>query len=159
MEILPIVLNQAAGPGHANQVVQELEALFAPHGLQAHVLAASEGVGLVERAREAVRGGPPIVVAAGGDGTVNALASLLRGKPTALGILPLGTLNHFARDLGIPLELKDAAAVIAGGRTIDVDVGEVNGRTFVNNASLGLYPAIVQERRRRQRRNGHGKYW
>lgn len=159
MTELPIVLNQASGAGHADDAVRELEELFVPHGLKARVLPAKAGEGLLDRAREAIRGDPPIVVAAGGDGTVSGVASLLRGRPSALGILPMGTLNHFARDLGIPLDLKAAAETIATGQTIDVDMGEVNGRTFVNNASLGLYPEIVRHRQRRQRQNGHGKYW
>jgi diacylglycerol kinase family enzyme len=73
-------------------------------------------------------------------------------------VLPLGTLNHFAKDLGIPLELEDAVAVLAQGRVAEVDVAEVNGRVFLNNSSLGLYPEIVQERERQQDRLGRGKW-
>ncbi len=69
----------------------------------------------------------------------------------------MGTLNHFAKDLGIPLDAADAVQLIAKGRRIRVDVGEVNGRAFVNNASLGLYPNIVRERTRQQRRFGRSK--
>jgi diacylglycerol kinase family enzyme len=65
-----------------------------------------------------------------------------------LGVLPLGTLNHFARDLGIPTELEAAARVLAEGTVLRVDVGEVNGRRFVNNSSVGLYPRVVRRRRR-----------
>jgi diacylglycerol kinase family enzyme len=93
-----------------------------------------------------------VIVAAGGDGTVSAVAGVLRGTGTALGVLPFGTLNHFAKDLGIPLDAAQAARTIAAGRRIAVDVGEVNGRCFINNASLGLYPGMVRERDRQQRR-------
>ena len=61
-----------------------------------------------------------------------------------LGVLPLGTLNHFARDAGIPLDLEEAVAAIAGGRTRQVDVAEVNGRIFINNSAVGLYPELVE---------------
>jgi len=68
-----------------------------------------------------------------------------------LGVLPLGTLNHFARDLGIPTDLQQAARTIITGRTIEVDAAEVNNRIFLNNSSLGLYPMIVREREKQQR--------
>src|SRR6185436_11929037 len=95
---------------------------------------------------------PTLLVAAGGDGTINAVAGVVRGTGTALGILPFGTLNHFAKDLHIPLDPAEAARVIAAGKRMAVDVGEVNGRIFINNASLGLYPGMVKERDRQQRR-------
>jgi diacylglycerol kinase family enzyme len=97
------------------------------------------------------------VVAAGGDGTVSAIAAMLAGTPAIIGVLPLGSLNHFARDLGIPADLEKAVAVIAAGRTRRVDVGIVNDRVFVNNASLGVYPSIV-EAREELRRQGHRKW-
>lgn len=98
------------------------------------------------------------IVAGGGDGTLNAVASRIVGTQTLFGILPLGTLNHFARDLGIPADPAQALEVIAAGRDIAVDVGEVNGLYFLNNSSLGLYPDIVRDRKRQQRRLGRGKW-
>ncbi len=98
------------------------------------------------------------IVAGGGDGTLNAVASHLVGTGTRFGILPLGTLNHFAKDLGIPLDPVEALQTIATGRVIAVDVGEVNGHYFLNNSSLGLYPDIVRDRIRQQRRLGRGKW-
>ncbi len=91
------------------------------------------------------------VVVGGGDGSVNAAASVLAGTDIPLGVLPLGTFNHFAKDLGVPLALEDAAGTVAGGQTISVDLGEVNGRIFVNNSSLGIYPHLVVTRERVQR--------
>ncbi|MGB8507422.1 MAG: diacylglycerol kinase family protein, partial [Pyrinomonadaceae bacterium] len=77
-----------------------------------------------------------------------------------LGVLPLGTLNHFAKDLGIPLTLADAARNVGSGRTTRVDVGEVNGHIFINNSSLGLYPRIVRRREKLQQRlGGRGGKW
>ena len=113
---------------------------------------------MVAAARLAVEEGVGIVVAGGGDGTLNAVASVLAGGPAALGVLPLGTLNHFARDLRIPLPLDDAIANLARGVRVRVDVGEVNGRIFLNNSSLGLYPDIVRDREKQQRRLGRGKW-
>jgi diacylglycerol kinase family enzyme len=98
-----------------------------------------------------------VIVAAGGDGTVSAVASTVAGTGVALGVLPLGTLNHFAKDIGMPLDIDAAAQVIVAGRTMVVDVGEVNGRCFVNNSSIGIYARLVVERER-QRRGGRRKW-
>ena len=97
-------------------------------------------------------------VAGGGDGTLNAVASRIVGSGTLFGVLPLGTLNHFAKDLGIPLDPSEALAGIAGGRVVAVDVGEVNDQYFLNNSSLGLYPDIVHDRTRQQLRLGRSKW-
>jgi diacylglycerol kinase family enzyme len=102
-------------------------------------------------AREAVGRRQPAVVAAGGDGTVSAVAAELAGTDTALAVLPMGTLNHFAKDLDMPLALDDAARVIVAGVRRRVDAGDANGRLFINNASLGAYPRIVADRERRMR--------
>jgi diacylglycerol kinase family enzyme len=96
-------------------------------------------------------------VAAGGDGTVNAVAAAVAGTKIPLGVLPVGTLNHFAKDLGLPLELEEAVRVAAEGAVRQVDVAEVNGRVFVNNSSLGVYPRIVALRQRSGAR-GWGKW-
>jgi diacylglycerol kinase family enzyme len=74
------------------------------------------------------------------------------------GVLPLGTLNHFAKDLGMPLKLEDAVRAIAEGTVRQVDVGEVNGRIFINNSSIGIYPEIVRERELQQLRLGKSKW-
>ena len=85
------------------------------------------------------------VIAAGGDGTVSAVAAGLVGTGVALGVIPLGTLNHFAKDIGVK-DVETAIATIASGATRRVDVGEVNGRVFINNSSIGLYPEMVAHR-------------
>jgi diacylglycerol kinase family enzyme len=99
-----------------------------------------------------------VVVAGGGDGTINTVASILVGSNIALGVLPLGTLNHFAKDLNIPLELEAATHNIIAGHAIQIDVGEVNGRIFLNNSSLGLYPTMVIHREKQQERLGRRKW-
>ena len=93
-----------------------------------------------------------LVVAAGGDGTVSAVASAVVAGGSVLGVLPVGTLNHFAKDMGIPLEVDAALKTLLTGHIVSVDVGEVNGRTFVNNSSLGLYPKLVLLREKEQER-------
>lgn len=98
-----------------------------------------------------------VVVVGGGDGSIGAAAAVLAGGAVPLGILPLGTFNHFARDLGLPLDLEAALRVIARCHTTSVDVGEVNGRIFLNNSSLGIYPHLVAERDR-QRRQGIARW-
>lgn len=90
------------------------------------------------------------VVVGGGDGSIRTVAGVLAGTDVPLGILPLGTLNHFAKDLGLPLELEAAAEVIAAGHVRRVDLAEVNGEAFVNNSSIGIYPYIVIDRERRR---------
>jgi diacylglycerol kinase family enzyme len=99
-----------------------------------------------------------VVVGGGGDGTMNAVACACAGTRTAMGVLPLGTLNHFAKDLGIPLALDDAALTIAANHQAAIDVAEVNGRIFINNSSLGLYPELVRVRDNQRRRLGRSKW-
>jgi len=126
-------------------------------GVQAHVVVAQSGDKLSALAARAVAENRRPVVAGGGDGTVNAVAGALAGTATALGVLPMGTLNHFAKDLGIPLDLGAAVRNIFTGHVARVDVGEVNGRVFVNNSGIGLYPHIVRQREEEQR-HGHAKW-
>ena len=102
-------------------------------------------------AQQAIEGGAPVIIAAGGDGTVSAVAGVVAGTDAVLGIIPTGTLNHFARDLQIPLNAREAALVLLKGNIGKVDVGEVNGRRFINNSSLGLYPSIVHYRESREK--------
>lgn len=114
--------------------------------------------GMMEaRVEAAVKAGVQLVIAAGGDGTIGTVAGVLAGTSTRLGILPLGTLNHFARDLGIPPGLDDAAKVIAQGGDRLIDIAEVNGRAFVNNSSIGLYPLMVVDRDAQRQRLGRSK--
>jgi diacylglycerol kinase family enzyme len=87
-----------------------------------------------------------VVVAAGGDGTVSAVAAAVASAGKTLAVIPTGTLNHFARDVGIPIDLDKAAAVIAAGHERTVDLGVVNEHLFINNVSFGNYPRMVHER-------------
>jgi diacylglycerol kinase family enzyme len=125
-------------------------------GTQSRVIVTRTGGELVPLARRAVTEKNSRVAAGGGDGTVNAVAGALAGTDAALGVLPMGTLNHFAKDAGIPLDLEDAVRNFFTGQVVKVDVGEVNGRVFVNNSGIGVYPHIVREREAQQR-HGHRK--
>lgn len=153
-----VVINSMAGTGCSPQRIEELRGKFIAAGLRPEIERIQSGDDLLTKVRIAVENGAAIVVACGGDGTISAVAACLAGRDVAMGVLPLGTLNHFARDLQIPLDEDEAIANIAAGHVVTVDVGEVNGQTFINNSSLGLYPDIVRERERRQRRLGYGKW-
>jgi diacylglycerol kinase family enzyme len=154
---IDVILN--AGAGGRQTGPDAVVAAFAAHGIDARVHAANPGCDLDALLAAICARRPDAVVAAGGDGTVNAVAACLVERPhIALGVLPLGTLNHFARDLEIPTAIDAAVAVIAQGHRVAVDVGEVNGRVFLNNASLGLYATIVAHRDRERRRLGLGKW-
>ena len=154
-----VILNARAGSGHEGDDRRSLEEALAANGIQATIHAVSAGQDIVAATRKALAAGAEVLVAAGGDGTVSAVASCVHGSKAAMGVLPMGTLNHFARDLGVPEKLEDAVAVLARGVRVGVDLGEVNGRIFVNNASLGVYPDMVRDRIRQQRRLGRGKWW
>jgi diacylglycerol kinase family enzyme len=151
-----VIVNAASGAGHDDAIVERIRAAFRAAGADVDVTCvAGDAIGDAVRAALARR--PRMIVAAGGDGTIRAVAAGLVGGDVPLGVLPLGTLNHFARELGMPLELEAAARALVAGRTARIDVGDVNGRVFVNNASLGIYPEFVRERRAREAR-GWGRW-
>jgi diacylglycerol kinase family enzyme len=153
-----VIINADAGAGYGVQWSDDLAAKFRSFDFEPSIVLAGSSAALLDAATQARQQEVAIVVAGGGDGTINAVASRLVGSDVALGVLPLGTLNHFAKDLGIPLELDLAIANLADGQRVRVDVGEVNGRIFLNNSSLGLYPDIVRDREKQQRRLGRGKW-
>lgn len=151
------ILNFSAGPVQNEQIQRRVTTVLQSRGLDWNVLSAHTGPEVSALARQTAAGESAIVVAGGGDGTLSAVASALVGTDKILGVLPLGTLNHFAKDLGIPLDVEPAIETIATGRAIAVDVGAVNGRFFLNNSSLGIYPKIV-DRRDAQRKHGKRKW-
>ncbi|MGH6735748.1 MAG: diacylglycerol/lipid kinase family protein [Methyloceanibacter sp.] len=152
------MLNARAG-GAGKPVFETLEhrakSAFAAHRIQTciELVDGSQLKGAITRALEQAKQGEiDAIVIGGGDGSVHTAASLLARSDVPLGVLPLGTLNHFAKDLGLPLDIESAAAVIARGRSRLVDLGKVNGETFVNNSSIGIYPYLVMDRERRRAR-------
>jgi diacylglycerol kinase family enzyme len=161
---IAVIINAHAGSVKArggHDLRAQLHALIDAAGLEAEI-DAPEGKGIAEagkRAAERAKAGEiDAVVAGGGDGTIRCVAEALAGTGIPFGVLPLGTLNHFAKALGLPLELEDAVAAIAAGVTRKVDVAEVNGRLFLNNSSVGIYPFLVQDRERRQSEHGLTKW-
>jgi len=155
---ITVILNGEAGAGHGDAIADDLRARFRAHGMEATVILAKGGAELIASARAAVQQGVPMVAGGGGDGTQNAVAAQLAGTNIPYGVLPMGTLNHFAKDLGIPLDLDGAVRTIATGVPKQVDVGEVNDQVFLNNSSLGLYPDIVRDREKQQSRLKRGKW-
>jgi diacylglycerol kinase family enzyme len=146
-----VLLNAAAGSVDSKETAEEVYrvlAAFQAAGAEA-VVCAVEPAGLPAAVERAARSDVDAVVLGGGDGTLNCGVTVLAGgdeqiKP--LGILPLGTLNHFAKDLGIPMDLEGAVGTVVAGHVRTVDLGEVNGRVFLNNSSIGIYPEVVAER-------------
>ena len=136
---------------------RRLAEIFEASSITADISLAQTGAEVAELARKAAGDKWTVIATGGGDGTINAVASAVIGTDKILGLLPLGTLNHFAQDLKIPLDLESAARTLVSGHAVNVDVGEVNGRIFLNNSSLGLYPTIVRERQKQQRL-GSGKW-
>jgi Sphingosine kinase and enzymes related to eukaryotic diacylglycerol kinase len=148
---MDVIVNAGSGTDDKGDVRQRLAEAFASVGIHARIMVAGGGAELLKLARRAVQDGAQTIVAGGGDGTVSAIASIVAGTDKTLGVLPLGTLNHFAKDLQIPLDLAAAVRNLVEGHAVNVDVGEVNGHTFINNSSLGIYPQIVREREKKQR--------
>ena len=146
-----VIVNASAGGGCDEDWAAKLVSQFAQVGIRARVTLAKNGDELSTATQSAINDGVGVVVGGGGDGTLNAIVSHLVGTEIVFGILPLGTLNHFAKDLGVPLDLEAAINTIATGRKVQVDVAEVNGNIFVNNSSIGLYPQIVRHREQQQR--------
>ena len=155
-----VLLNGAAGSVAGSDLAKvraRVAAAFSTHGVSALVEDCPADA-VLPAARQAAAGDTDAVVAAGGDGTVSTAAAALAGGEVPLGIVPLGTLNHFARDLGLPQDLEGAAGTVAAGRVRAVDVGEVNGRVFLNNSSIGLYPELVEGREELRQRAGLGRW-
>jgi YegS/Rv2252/BmrU family lipid kinase len=154
---IPVILNRGGGALAANpNVGDDVRRALAAAGLDVEVELLS-GDKCAVRCRAVAERGDQLVIVGGGDGTISAAASVLAGTETLLGILPLGTLNHFARDLNIPIELDEAAKLIAEGTHRQVDVGEMNGRIFINNSAIGLYPLMVVDRDLQRNRLGRSK--
>jgi diacylglycerol kinase family enzyme len=157
-----VILNAKGGSvaGHDAETRRQIVEAFVDHGTDAEVILSS-GRTMAHTVCEQLHLGAGTlfsIVAAGGDGTVRTVAQELVDSDVALGVLPLGTLNHFARDLGLPLDIPGAVSVIVGGVTAAIDAAEVNDRIFVNNSSIGLYPTMVRNRDRQIRKTRRAKW-
>jgi diacylglycerol kinase family enzyme len=155
---MAVILNCSSGSNKAARQRVAVEALMKASRLDADVLCAERGEHVAELAARAARRPYDVLVAGGGDGTMSAVAAAVAGTDKVMGVLPLGTVNHFARSLGIPMRLDAAVRTLAEGQRVRIDVGEVNGRVFVNNSTLGIYPRIVRDREALRQRRGLNRW-
>jgi diacylglycerol kinase family enzyme len=145
--LIPAFINDAAGTADGVEAALAGNTRFEVHRLAPDALEPAM--------RAAVAAGVPRIVVAGGDGSIASAAAILAGTPVELGVLPAGTLNHFAKHLGIPLELPEAVSIAAGTIVRTVDAASVNGRIFVNTSSVGAYVRFVRQREWLERRFGY----
>ena len=155
-----IVLNAASGRRDTDAVRTTIEAACSAADRRCRIFLVDGPGKLQAFAREAVeraRGGAGIVVAAGGDGTINAVAQATLGSGCAFGVLPQGTFNYFSRTHGIPAETEEALKVLLNEPPRAVQVGLVNDKVFLVNASLGLYAQLLEEREAFKRDYGRSR--
>lgn len=146
--MIAVILNPSATTHASPELVG---ALLRKYEIDAQVVTAARGENITALAKRLLDEGYHTLVAAGGDGTVSSVAAALIDTDARLGVLPLGGLNHFARDMRIPGALEESVRTLKTGSEKSVDVAEVNGHTFLNNSGLGLYPLLVAARERRRR--------
>jgi diacylglycerol kinase family enzyme len=144
---VPAIVNEKSGTAKDALAALQSSALFEIHAVKPTAIA--------ETARKLVAAGARRILVAGGDGTVASVAAVLVGTPTELAVLPGGTLNHFARDLGIPTVAAEALAIATGSSVRGVDVGMVNGHIFLNTSSVGAYVGFVRLREQLEPRFGY----
>jgi diacylglycerol kinase family enzyme len=155
MPRLEIIVNAKGGSFVEGETDRAIVEAFGTADVDAKVTLAAEGSDVADLARASEAA---IIGAAGGDGTISSVAAVAIEHDKPLCVVPLGTLNHFAKDLGLPSDLDEVVRVIASGHVDTVDVGRVNDRIFINNSSIGLYPHIVRRRNKQQERLGRGKW-
>jgi diacylglycerol kinase family enzyme len=154
---LHLIINAGSGLARHAAFGDRARAYLRARGIQTRVDVAGSGEDLHDIVSRSAGDRHDIVVAAGGDGTISAVASAIIDTGQVLGVIPLGTFNYFAQRLGVPLDPEHALGVIASGRIRTVTVGEVNGHIFLNNSSIGLYPAVLRHRESTYRRFGRGQ--
>ena len=147
-DLVPAFINLAAANAEASRRALRAAGGFDIYEVPAHLLSLS--------VRSAVENGARRVLVAGGDGSVASAAAILANTETELAILPTGTLNHLAKDIGLPLDLADAARVALEGTVSVADAALVNDRLFLNTSSVGAYVTFVRLRERLERRVGYG---
>ena len=155
---LNVIVNLRAGADDKDAVCAQIEQRFAAAGRKVSLEVAHNPAELKRLTRRAVALRPKIIMAAGGDGTINMVSSALRDSDVTLGLIPLGTFNFFARNLNIPLDLDAAVDNVLTGVIKKVNIGVVNDRIFLNNASFGLYTEIIEDRERRKRVLGRSRW-
>ena len=158
-----VVLNPRSGHGGGRRDAEaEVAGACEAAGLRVEIARTDGETSPQDAARDGVGRGFERIVAAGGDGTICAVASALAGTGRVMGVLPLGTFNYFARSLGVPQDLAGAVEVLRTGAARPVSIARINGQAFLNNASLGAYAAILETREDVYRRWGRSRpaaYW
>jgi diacylglycerol kinase family enzyme len=154
--IAHVIMNRDSGAANKTALREEIEAAFSAHGWEVRFVLVGRS-DLQIRAQQTVTQALGTVVVAGGDGTINTVASACMEANRPLGLLPAGTFNYVARNLGIPTEIAAAVTVIVNGRVRKIDIGEINGRIFLNNAGFGLYAQLLERRERDKRRFGRNR--
>jgi YegS/Rv2252/BmrU family lipid kinase len=142
-------INVLSGPRFVRNELPALEDAARTAGLE--VIHLARGLDVAGIVRDHIQRGRELFVAAGGDGTINSVIQALVNSDAVLGVIPVGTFNHFARDLGLPLDWRKALEVAISGTTRQVDAARVNDRFYVNNVSMGLYPELVARREEKGR--------
>ncbi|GHG09910.1 diacylglycerol kinase [Paracoccus aerius] len=159
---LCVIRNRGSGKQDAEAQAKTIREALQGRVAEFALRETSRGDQLQDLARQAVRDGFDVVVAAGGDGTQSAIAGALAGTDTLMGVLPGGTFNYFARDLGVGETIEDALETLLDARPRAVDVGQIDGLVFLNNVSLGAYPHILKTREGIYKRWGRSRlaaYW
>ncbi|MBY6003887.1 NAD(+)/NADH kinase [Salipiger bermudensis] len=158
-----VILNERSGDHSEGDRRARLSALFDQAGISADIAVPKGKLDLVAFARRALeKSGAEMLIAAGGDGTIGAVAAASHDAGVPMGVIPQGTFNYFARGLNIPEDMDGAVEVVATGQLHDMPLGEVNGEVFLNNASLGVYPLILHRRESIYNRWGRSRlaaYW
>jgi diacylglycerol kinase family enzyme len=155
--VVDVVLNARSGAAENEAVAERAVEYLSARGFDVRLEVVRSAASLHRAVSAAADGDASIVVAAGGDGTIAAVADRICETGKVLGIVPLGTFNYLARRFDIPPDVDDALAVIAAGHSALVGVGEVNGRVFINNSSIGLYPAALRQRETTYRQVGRSQ--
>jgi len=152
-----LFFNPSSGAKHSASDLEALQEAAREAGLE--MIKLTRKIDCAQTIRERMARGMRLFIAGGGDGTIHNVVQALVSTDATLGVIPLGTYNHFARDLGIPLDWREALQVVVDGETRQVDAARINDRFYVNNVSLGLYPELVARREERGRDYPRWKAW
>jgi YegS/Rv2252/BmrU family lipid kinase len=138
------IVNPVAGNGTGERIAATIAAEFRDQGMRVDVVRTPAPDEAARLAREGAADGYRLIIAAGGDGTANEVANGIAGRGAALALYPIGSGNDFARALGYPRRRGDVPRFLRGARRRAIDVGELNGRIFVNSAGVGIDGHVAQ---------------
>jgi diacylglycerol kinase family enzyme len=153
---IEVILNAKSGAQTSGETRAEIEKVLRKSGRPFQISTAT-GSELADLAAERAATDCEILVAAGGDGTICCVAEAALKAGKTLGVIPLGTFNYFARNLGIPLAPAKATQVLLDGETVRASVLDLDGRLILNNTSIGIHPAVLLKRRELYRRWGRNQ--